>query len=130
MLFGLMPAGSSAASSAVRPAALPQAAAAPHAAERRRQQTTVRPAGASAAVRRRRPSVARRALQLANLYFDAERYSDAIDVVRGGAEARSARNADVSTDLASSYYYLNQPDRALSSSSTRWRSIRSTPRRC
>ncbi len=49
---------------------------------------------------------------LANLYFDAERYSDAVkwyeEVMR-----LDARNADVSTDLGVSYYYLNQPDRAL-----------------
>jgi len=51
-------------------------------------------------------------LALANLYFDAERYSDAVkwyeDVMR-----LDSRNADVSTDLGVSYYYLNQPDRAL-----------------
>ena len=51
-------------------------------------------------------------LALANLYFDAERYSDAVkwykEVMR-----LDARNADVSTDLGVSYYYLNQPDLAL-----------------
>jgi len=49
---------------------------------------------------------------LANLYFDAERYNDAVkwyeDVMK-----LDARNADVSTDLGVTYYYLNQPDRAL-----------------
>lgn len=49
---------------------------------------------------------------LANLYFDAERYSDAVKWYEEAIKL-DARNADVSTDLGVSYYYLNQPDRAL-----------------
>jgi tetratricopeptide (TPR) repeat protein len=49
---------------------------------------------------------------LANLYFDAERYSDAVKWYEEVMKL-DARNADVSTDLGVSYYYLNQPDRAL-----------------
>lgn len=49
---------------------------------------------------------------LANLYFDAERYSDAVTWYEAAMQL-DARNADVSTDLGVSYYYLNQPDRAL-----------------
>lgn len=49
---------------------------------------------------------------LANLYFDAERYSDAVKWYEDAMKL-DARNADVSTDLGVSYYYLNQPDRAL-----------------
>lgn len=49
---------------------------------------------------------------LANLYFDAERYSDAVTWYEAAMKL-DARNADVSTDLGVSYYYLNQPDRAL-----------------
>ena len=49
---------------------------------------------------------------LANLYFDAERYSDAVKWYEEAMKL-DARNADVSTDLGVSYYYLNQPDRAL-----------------
>ena len=45
---------------------------------------------------RKDPSNATPRTQLANLYFDAERY-----------------DPDVSTDLGVSYYYTNQPDRAL-----------------
>jgi cytochrome c-type biogenesis protein CcmH/NrfG len=49
---------------------------------------------------------------LANLYFDAERYTDAVTWYEAAMKL-DARNADVSTDLGVSYYYLNQPDRAL-----------------
>ena len=58
-----------------------------------------------------RASVAPR-VALANLYFDAERYSDAVTWYEAAMKL-DARNADVSTDLGVSYYYLNQPDRAL-----------------
>jgi tetratricopeptide (TPR) repeat protein len=50
--------------------------------------------------------------QLANTYFDGERYQDAVkwyeDVLR-----LDPKNVNASTDLGVSYYYLNQPDRAL-----------------
>ena len=49
---------------------------------------------------------------LANLYFDAERYSDAVKWYEEAMKL-DGRNADISTDLGVSYYYLNQPDRAL-----------------
>ena len=60
----------------------------------------------------REPSSAAPRVQLANLYFDAERYDDAI---RWYDEALKIQpnDADVSTDLGVSYYYTNQPDRAL-----------------
>lgn len=51
-------------------------------------------------------------VQLGNLYFDAERYQDAI----GWYEAALAINpndANVSTDLAVSYYYTDQADKSL-----------------
>ncbi len=51
-------------------------------------------------------------VQLANLYFDAERYTDAINWY-GEALKLQPNDADVSTDLGVSYYYTNQPDRAL-----------------
>jgi cytochrome c-type biogenesis protein CcmH/NrfG len=51
-------------------------------------------------------------VELGNLYFDAERYGDAIRWYEA-ALALSPRNVDVSTDLGVSYYYSNQPDRAL-----------------
>jgi tetratricopeptide (TPR) repeat protein len=51
-------------------------------------------------------------VQLANLYFDAEKYDDAIKWYEEALKL-SPRDANVSTDLGVSYYYLNQPDRAL-----------------
>jgi cytochrome c-type biogenesis protein CcmH/NrfG len=50
--------------------------------------------------------------QLGNLYFDAERYSEAIDWYAKALEL-DPTNPDVSTDLGVSYYYENQPDKAL-----------------
>jgi tetratricopeptide (TPR) repeat protein len=51
-------------------------------------------------------------IELGNLYFDAERYQDAARWYEA-ALALEPSNADVSTDLGVSFYYLNQPDRAL-----------------
>jgi tetratricopeptide (TPR) repeat protein len=51
-------------------------------------------------------------IELANLYFDAERYDDAIKWY-GEALALAPNNVDVSTDLGVCYYYSNQPDKAL-----------------
>ena len=51
-------------------------------------------------------------VELANLYFDAERYTDAIKWY-GDALKLAPKDVDVSTDLGVSYYYTNQPDRAL-----------------
>jgi cytochrome c-type biogenesis protein CcmH/NrfG len=50
--------------------------------------------------------------QLGNLYFDAERYTDAIRWYEA-AFALEPTNANVSTDLGVAYYYTNQPDRAV-----------------
>jgi tetratricopeptide (TPR) repeat protein len=50
--------------------------------------------------------------QLANLYFDAERYDRAIEWYEEALKL-DPTNPDVSTDLGVSYYYTNQPDRAL-----------------
>jgi tetratricopeptide (TPR) repeat protein len=65
-----------------------------------RQQAEAQPARAA-------PRVA-----LGNLYFDAERYDDAVKWYEEALKL-DARNPDVSTDLGVSYYYTNQPDRAL-----------------
>ena len=51
-------------------------------------------------------------VELGNLYFDAERYTDAITWY-AQALALAPNNVDVSTDLGVCYYYTNQPDRAL-----------------
>lgn len=69
-------------------------------------------AGTLKSVAEREPSNPTPRVQLGNMYFDAERYSDAI---RWYAEATALSPGDVnlSTDLGVSYYYTNQPDKAL-----------------
>ena len=58
------------------------------------------------------PTDPRPRIELGNLLFDAERYADAI---RWYEEALKLdpKNPNLSTDLGVSYYYTNQPDRAL-----------------
>lgn len=51
-------------------------------------------------------------VQLGNLYFDAERFTDAIKWYEDALKV-DPRNADASTDLGIAYYYTNQIDRAL-----------------
>lgn len=50
--------------------------------------------------------------QLGNLYFDAEKYAEAVKWYVASLQL-APRNPDVSTDLAVSYYYSNQVDQAL-----------------
>src|SRR5206468_682889 len=58
------------------------------------------------------PSNAQPRIQLGNLYFDAERYDDAI---KWYAEATklAPKDVNVSTDLGVAYFYTNQADKAL-----------------
>jgi cytochrome c-type biogenesis protein CcmH/NrfG len=51
-------------------------------------------------------------VQLGNLYFDAERYTDAIAWYEA-AYALDPADPNVSTDLGVAYYYTNQADRAV-----------------
>jgi len=51
-------------------------------------------------------------VQLANAYFDAERWPDAISWYER-ALALNPKDPDVSTDLGVSYYYTNRTDEAL-----------------
>lgn len=51
-------------------------------------------------------------VQLANLYFDAERFPDAITWYEAALKIEP-RNANASTDLGLAYYYTNQTDKAL-----------------
>src|SRR5437762_4777925 len=51
-------------------------------------------------------------VELGNLYFDAERYDDAIKWYTEALKL-APKDVDVSTDLGVCYYYSNQPDKAL-----------------
>ena len=51
-------------------------------------------------------------VELGNLYFDAERYDDAIMWYEAAVKL-SPRDVNLSTDLGVCYYYTNQPDKAL-----------------
>lgn len=51
-------------------------------------------------------------VQLGNMYFDAERFNDAITWYEA-AMALNPRDPNVSTDLGVAFYYTNQPDRAI-----------------
>jgi tetratricopeptide (TPR) repeat protein len=51
-------------------------------------------------------------VQLGNLYFDAERYSEAITWYSEALKL-APNDVNISTDLGVSYYQTNQPDRAL-----------------
>jgi tetratricopeptide (TPR) repeat protein len=60
----------------------------------------------------REPSNAQPRAQLANLYFDAERYDEAISWYNESLKL-APDDVNVRTDLGVCYYYLNQPDKAL-----------------
>jgi tetratricopeptide (TPR) repeat protein len=51
-------------------------------------------------------------VELGNLYFDAERYDDAIKWYTEALKL-APKDVNVSTDLGVCYYYSNQPDKAL-----------------
>jgi tetratricopeptide (TPR) repeat protein len=63
-------------------------------------------------------------VQLGNLFFDAERYPDAIKWYEE-AVALNPNDPNVSTDLAVSYYYTNQADKSLAQFE---RSLKADPR--
>jgi len=58
------------------------------------------------------PGNARARVELGNLYFDAERYDEAIRWYEDGFKL-DPKDPNLSTDLGVSYYYTNQPDKAL-----------------
>ena len=60
----------------------------------------------------RDPQDAESRVQLGNLYFDAERYTDAVKWYEEAAKL-SPKDVNVSTDLGISYYYTNRTDEAL-----------------
>lgn len=115
-LFGLIAGwviGSQQAGSAnrVAPAAVQQASAAPGGSE----QPAVLNEGQVQALRtvaEQNPKDPQPRVQLGNLFFDAERYNDAITWYEA-AIALDPSDPNVSTDLGVAYYYTNQPDRAI-----------------
>ena len=58
------------------------------------------------------PSDAASRVLLGNLYFDAERFGDAVTWYQAALKL-NPRDPNVSTDLGVAYYYLNDPNRAL-----------------
>jgi tetratricopeptide (TPR) repeat protein len=60
----------------------------------------------------RNPRDADTRVQLGNLYFDAERFEDAVKWYEQAVQI-APQDVNASTDLGISYYYTNQPDRAL-----------------
>jgi|SRR6185436_16182095 tetratricopeptide (TPR) repeat protein len=69
-------------------------------------------AAALKSVAEREPSNAKPRIELGNMYFDAERYDDAIKWYSEAVKLQP-NDVNVSTDLGVSYYYTNQPDKAL-----------------
>jgi cytochrome c-type biogenesis protein CcmH/NrfG len=59
------------------------------------------------------PTDAKARVELGNMYFDAERYADAITWYEDALRINPA-DPNVSTDLGVAYYYTNQADRAVS----------------
>jgi tetratricopeptide (TPR) repeat protein len=102
--------------SAVRPAPAVQTAeaapAAPGSSQTRAAILDETQVNALKSVAEREPSNAKPRVELGNLYFDAERYSDAIKWY-GEAVKLQPNDVNTSTDLGVSYYYTNQPDKAL-----------------
>jgi tetratricopeptide (TPR) repeat protein len=70
-----------------------------------------RAAALKAAIEKDRTDVNAR-VELGNLYFDAERFSDAATWYQA-ALAVDPKHVNASTDLGIAYYYMNQADRAL-----------------
>jgi cytochrome c-type biogenesis protein CcmH len=63
-------------------------------------------------VAERQPANVQPRIDLANLYFDAERYDDAIKWYQDALKL-APNDVNVSTDLAVCYYYTNKADQAL-----------------
>jgi tetratricopeptide (TPR) repeat protein len=114
MCFGVILGWVIGAQQASRPAAPAAAAAAPAQGQNTRQPPPLDEAKVQAlmTVIKNDPKNAGAAVQLANAYFDAERYEDAIKWYEESLRL-DPKNPDASTDLGISYYYIGQTDRAL-----------------
>ena len=109
-VIGTQQAGRSATAVAPQAASTPQAA--PAAQQREAPRLDESRVQALTAQLKSDPKDAKATLDLANLYFDAERWDDAIAWYEK-AVALNPTNADASTDLGVSYYYTNKADEAL-----------------
>ena len=113
MFFGLL-VGGMIGSQQGRPPAAANAPAAPSSAG---QAQTAAPFDQSranaltAAIEKDRGNVEAR-VDLGNLYFDAERFPEAIAEYEAALTV-DPKHVNASTDLGIAYYYMNQPDRAL-----------------
>jgi len=95
------------------PAPAPQAAAAPAAqANTRAAVLDEAKINALKSLAEREPSNAKPRVDLGNLYFDAERYDDAIMWYEAAVKLEP-KDVNLSTDLGVCYYYTNQADKAL-----------------
>ena len=95
------------------PAAAPVAAAAPAAeAEPRAAILDETKVNALKAVAEREATNPKPRVELANLYFDAQKFDDAIRWYEAALKLNPS-DVNVSTDLGVSYYYTNNPDKAL-----------------
>ena len=63
-------------------------------------------------VAEKEPDNAKPRIELGNLYFDAERYDDAITWYEQAVKL-APNDPNLSTDLGICYFYTNQPDKAL-----------------
>jgi tetratricopeptide (TPR) repeat protein len=99
-----------------KPAALPppQAASAPAPAASNTRAAIVDDAKVNAlkSIAEKEPTNAKPRVELGNLYFDAERYDDAISWYEQAVKLLP-NDENLSTDLGVCYYYTNQPDKAL-----------------
>jgi tetratricopeptide (TPR) repeat protein len=115
VLFGLIAGwviGSQQGTPRPAPAAPPQAANAPASPAPRAPVLDETQVTALKSVAEREPKNVQPRTQLANLYFDADRYDDAIKWY-GEALALAPNDVNVITDLGVCYYYTNRPDKAL-----------------
>jgi len=94
------------------PMAAPQASSAPAAAQPRAPVLDESQVTALKSVAERDPKNPQPRAQLANLYFDADRYDEAIKWYEE-ALALAPNDVNVITDLGVCFYYTNRPDQAL-----------------
>src|SRR5262245_6337460 len=98
----------------IRPSSAPQSASAPAPSGSTQQAALLdeKKVAAYKAIAEKEQTNAKPRVELGNLYFDAERYDEAIKWYTEAFKL-NPRDPDVSTDLGVALYYTNQPDRAL-----------------